>query len=141
MSAYDHLESPAAVQPKNVRFHRDAYGFLLDALHTVISKLSKRRHISGQELAEGVRGLAMERFGPMARTVLEYWGIRSTDDVGEIVFDLVDMGVLVKDPRDRLEDFTDVFDFEEVFDNNYPWTVYPWRVATVCPWTVVTMGD
>lgn len=141
MSAHDHFESPAAVQPKNVRFHRDAYGFLLDALHTVISSLSERRHISGQELVEGVRRLAMERFGPLARTVLEYWGIHSTDDLGEIVFDLVDMGVLVKNPRDRPEDFADVFDFEEVFDHNYPWTVYPWKVATVCPWTVVTTAD
>ena len=87
---------------------------------------------------EGVRRLAMEQFGPLARTVLEYWGIHSTDDLGEIVFDLVDMGVLVKNPRDRPEDFADVFDFEEVFDHNYPWTVYPWKVATVCPWTVVT---
>lgn len=141
MSASDHFETSAAVQVANIRFHRDAYDFLLDALHDVISGLSERRHISGQELAEGVRGLALERFGPMARTVLEYWGIHSTDDLGEMVFDLVEMGILVKHTSDRPEDFADVFDFEEVFDRDYPWTAYPWRVATVCPWTVATTAD
>lgn len=141
MSAYDHFEAPATVRLANVRFHRDAYDFVLDALQGLISGLSERRHISGRELAEAVRGLAMERFGPMARTVLEYWGIHSTEDLGEMVFDLVEMGILVKDPSDRREDFADVFDFEEVFDHNYPWTVYPWKVATVCPWTVVTTAE
>ena len=141
MSASEHFETPATVQLSNARFHRDAYDFILDALHGVISGLSERRHISGQELAEGVRGLAMERFGPMARTVLEYWGIHSTGDLGEIVFDLVEMGILVKHTSDRAEDFADVFDFEEAFDHNYPWSVYPWKVATVCPWTVVSRAD
>ena len=141
MSACDHFETPATVQLANARFHRDAYDFLLDALHGVISGLSERRHISGQELAEGVRGLAMERFGPMARTVLQYWGIHSTGDLGEMVFDLVEMGILVKHTSDRPEDFADVFDFEEAFDHNYPWSVCPCKVAMVCPWTVVTTAD
>ncbi|MDE2793319.1 MAG: hypothetical protein OXL34_00750 [Gemmatimonadota bacterium] len=141
MSAYDHFEAPATVHPMSVRFHRDAYGFLLDALHGVISGLSERRHITGQELAEAVRGLAIERFGPLARTVLGYWGIQSTSDLGEMVFDLVEMGILVKDTSDRREDFADVFDFQEVFDDDYPWTVYPWKVAAVCPWTVATTAE
>ena len=141
MSACDHFDHPAALQLPNLRFHRHAYDFLLDALQAVISGLNERRHISGRELVDGVRSLALERFGPMARTVLEYWGIHSTEDVGEIVFALVDMGILVKHAADRPEDFADVFDFEEVFDHDYPWTVYPWKVATVCPWTVATSVD
>ncbi len=138
MSTCDRFEAPATLQPRDVRFPGEAYDFVLDALHGVISGLKERRHISGRELAEGVRGLALERFGPMARTVLGYWGISSTLDVGEMVFDLVEMGILIKHTSDRPEDFADVFDFEEVFDDEYPWTVYPWKVATVCPWTVVT---
>ena len=55
--------------------------------------------------------------------MLEYWGIHSTDDVGELVFALVDIGVLVKRDEDRREDFEDIFDFEEVFDHEYPWSV------------------
>ena len=141
MSACDPFDHPAALHLPNLRFHRRAYDFLLDALHAVISGLNERRHISGLELADGVRRLALERFGPIARTVLDYWGVRSTEDVGEMVFALVDMGVLVKHADDRPEDFAALFDFEEVFDRDYPWTVYPWKVATVCPWTVARSAD
>jgi uncharacterized repeat protein (TIGR04138 family) len=85
--------------------------------------LEEPRHISGQELADGVRKLALEQYGPMARTVLEHWGIHSTKDLGEIVFTLVDMGLLTKRDEDSQEDFHDVFDFEEVFELDYPWEV------------------
>ena len=138
MSACDDFETLATARPRDARYHPEAYDFLLDALQKVISGLRERRHISGPELAEAVRDLALDRFGPMARTVLRYWGIRSTEDLGEMVFALVDTGMLVKDTTDRLEDFANVFDFEEAFDRDYPWNVYPWKVATVCPWTVFT---
>src|SRR5688500_1685761 len=109
------------LQEKNPRFHGKAYLFLLSALHHVMETLDRPRHISGQELAEGVRELALERYGPMARTVLEHWGIHATEDLGEIVFALVDCGILVKQEDDRKEDFRDVFDFEEAFELEYPW--------------------
>ena len=105
----------------------------------MISGLSERRHISGR-VAEGVPGWHGAG-SDEARTVLGHWGIHSTGDLGEMVFDLVEMGILVKHTGDCPEDFEDVFDFEEVFDHDYPWTVYPWKVATVCPWTVVTTAD
>jgi len=57
----------------------------------------------------------------MARTVLEYWGIRETADVGKMVFALVDCGVLIRQDDDALEDFEEVFDFEDAFERNYPW--------------------
>ena len=75
MNACDPTKVLAELQERNPRFHRRAYIFLIDALHGVIAGMDERRHISGQELVEGVRGLAMQRFGPLARTVLEYWGI------------------------------------------------------------------
>src|SRR5690606_21157480 len=109
------------LRERNTRFHETAYLFVLSALHHVIEQLPAPRHINGGELAEGIRELALERFGPMARTVLEYWGIRTTRDVGELVFALVDCGVLVKEEGDSPEDFDDVFDFEEAFETNYPW--------------------
>jgi uncharacterized repeat protein (TIGR04138 family) len=68
-----------------------------------------------------VRDLALERFGPMARTVLEFWGIESTVDVGGVVFALVDCGLLIKQDGDSVADFEDVFDFAEAFDEEYPW--------------------
>lgn len=109
------------LKERHPRYHETAYLFVLSALHFVLDRLPEPRHISGRELAEGVRDLALERFGPMARTVLEYWGIRATSDLGEVVFALVDCGVLIRQDDDVPEDFEDVFDFEEVFERDYPW--------------------
>jgi len=109
------------LQDRNPRFHRNAYLFLLSALHLVMERLEEPRHISGRELSEGVRDLALVQFGPLARTVLEHWGIHRTEDLGEIVFALVDCRILVKQDGDRQEDFRDVFDFEEAFELDYPW--------------------
>jgi uncharacterized repeat protein (TIGR04138 family) len=106
---------------RNPRFHGKAYLFLLSSLHHAISELEKPRHISGPELAEGARSLALARFGPLARTVLEHWGIHSTEDLGEIVFALVEAGILIAEDHDRPQDFRDLFDFEEAFDRDYPW--------------------
>ena len=106
---------------RNPRFHGKAYLFLLSALHSVMEGLAQPRHISGAELAEGVRNLALRQFGPLARTVLEHWGIHSTEDMGEIVFALVEAGILIKEEEDRIEDFRGIFDFEEAFERNYPW--------------------
>ena len=106
---------------RNPRFQGKAYLFVLSSLHHVLNGLDEPRHITGAELAHGVRSLALERFGPLARTVLEHWGVHSTDDVGEIVFALVDAGVLITQDDDRPEDFLRIFDFEDAFDRNYPW--------------------
>lgn|SRR5512146_224282 len=97
------------------RYAETAYVFVLSALHHVIEQLPEPRHISGPELAEGVRELALMRFGPMARDVLEHWGIRSTADVGQLVFALVEAGILIKQDEDELTDFVGVFDFDEAF--------------------------
>lgn len=109
------------LQDRHPRFHPKAYLFVLQALHRVMASLERPRHISGRELAEGVRALALHRFGPMARTVLEHWGIHATDDLGSVVFALVDLGILIKQQGDSPEDFVGLFDFEEAFDQNYPW--------------------
>ncbi len=105
------------------RYHETAYVFILSALHFVLERLEEPRHISGRELVEGVRDLAIQRFGPMARTVLEHWGIRATSDVGELVFALVEAGILIKQEEDELSDFADVFSFDEAFGKEYPWGV------------------
>ena len=107
------------LRERHPRYHETAYVFILSALHHVIEHLPEPRHISGAELAGGVRDLAIERFGPMARTVLEHWGIQSTSDVGDIVFALIECGVLIKQDDDAKEDFADVFDFDEAFER-YP---------------------
>jgi uncharacterized repeat protein (TIGR04138 family) len=69
----------------------------------------------------GLRELAIRDFGLMARSVLAHWGIHGTEDVGEIVFALVSEGVLVKEDDDAPRDFQNLFDFQEAFEDEYPW--------------------
>ena len=109
------------LQRRNPRFALEAHVFVLCGLHRRLAELDRPRHISGAELAGAVRDLAIDRFGLLARVVLEYWGVHSTEDIGEIVFLLVDHGVLAKQDSDRREDFADIFSFEEVFELEYPW--------------------
>lgn len=79
----------------------------------------ERAHISGPELLEGIRELAIEQFGLLARTVLHCWGIHSTDDFGRMVFELIERGEMRKTDADQLTDFFDVYDFEDAFDRQY----------------------
>jgi uncharacterized repeat protein (TIGR04138 family) len=81
--------------------------------------IDERSHISGRELLEGVRLLAHEQFGLMARTVFHCWGIHSTDDFGRMVFELIERGEMSKTDSDQLSDFFDVFDFAEALDEQY----------------------
>lgn len=103
------------------RYDERAYLFVLAALEFCQQRLEERRHITGQELAEGCRDLALERFGVMSRLVLDHWGIRSTADIGNIVFALVELGMLLSQPNDSREDFEDVFNFDQAFERDYPW--------------------
>lgn len=114
-------ETLGQLQRRNPRYAVEAYLFVLGGLHRRLAELESPRHISGAELAEAVRDLAIDRFGPLARVVLEHWGVHCTEDIGEIVFILVDHGVLAKQDTDRREDFADVFSFEKVFEAEYPW--------------------
>jgi uncharacterized repeat protein (TIGR04138 family) len=72
-------------------------------------------HLTGPELLEGMRAFALEQFGPMAKTVLNSWGVRSCADIGDIVFNLIDQKVFSKTESDRREDFAGIYDFDEVF--------------------------
>ena len=111
----------ARLREKNPRYTDAAYVFLLSSLQHTIERLDEPRHISGRELAEGCRDLAIEQYGPMARTVLEHWGVHSTEDMGDVVYALIDCGVLIRQECDSRQDFENVFDFKEAFERNYPW--------------------
>jgi len=99
------------------RYSREAYRFVQEGLEFTVQRRGRRGHVSGKELLEGIRDLARDRFGLMARTVLNQWGVHATADVGEIVFNLVDAQVMSKQDSDTREDFANVYDFEEVFDH------------------------
>ncbi|HEX2721723.1 MAG TPA: Minf_1886 family protein, partial [Gemmatimonadaceae bacterium] len=103
------------------RYDEQAYLFVLSALEYSQSRLEARRHITAAELAASCRELALERFGLMTRMVLERWGVNTTSDIGEIVFTLVELGFLVKQPGDKREEFAGLYDFEAAFERDYPW--------------------
>jgi uncharacterized repeat protein (TIGR04138 family) len=109
------------IRLRDARFTEHAYLFVLSALEFCQTRMIERRHITGPELASACRDLALERYGVMARLVLEHWGVRSTADLGDIVFTLVDLGLLISQPNDSREDFLDVFDFDQAFERDYPW--------------------
>ena len=105
---------------KDPRYHHKAYLFVQEALDFTAKQLKKPatgedRHVSGKELLGGVRDFALSQFGPMAMTVLQTWGIQRTEDVGEIVFNLVDAGRFGRRETDGREDFADGFDFHTAF--------------------------
>ena len=111
------LESVVGSDP---RYQRDGYIFLRDALdfttkqHKKVKGVSVR-HVSGPELLDGVRQYALKEFGPMVMTVFDSWGIRSCEDIGHMVFNLIGAGVFGKTEQDSIEDFKNVYDFEEAF--------------------------
>jgi uncharacterized repeat protein (TIGR04138 family) len=76
-------------------------------------------HITGQELTAGFRDYASRSFGMLAATVLRSWGIRTTEDIGRIVFELIDRGEMKKTERDQLSDFSHLYDFDEAFVEDY----------------------
>ena len=104
---------------KDTRYPLEAYLFVLEALYFTRKKYKKKRHVTGQELCYGIRELALSRYGPMVKTVLEHWGIKKTIDFGNIVFNMVNEKVLSKTEEDSVEDFKDVYDFDDVFVKQY----------------------
>lgn len=106
------------------RYDERAYLFVLEAIEFLQNRLDVRRHVSGTELAWAVRDLALERFGVMARTVLDCWGVRETADLGRIVYAMIAVELLSAEPGDREEDFHAVYDFERALDDAY---VMSWR--------------
>jgi uncharacterized repeat protein (TIGR04138 family) len=81
--------------------------------------MGEHRHLTGQELSLGIKDYVLQQFGPLARTVLEYWGIKTTFDFGKIVYYLIDAKLMTKTEEDSIDDFKDVYDFDEAFKKNY----------------------
>jgi len=116
------------------RYKFDAYVFVFEALNYAQEELqfgvecrseplqgvedaeeepeTVERHVSGQQLCEAIRKFALTQYGYMAKTVLNSWGLHTTGDFGEIVFNLIRIGQMRKTPDDRREDFDDVYDFD-----------------------------
>jgi len=105
----------AELRRRDGKYNERAYVFVLAALEFAQTRLPARRHLSGVELAWACRDFALEQFGMLAAAVLTHWGVHTTGDFGQIVFMLIDVGLLASQPTDRLEDFERVYEFAEVF--------------------------
>lgn len=133
MQPIDFDEALEKIVRRDLRYDREAYRFVRDALDFTqqlltqnggrssrsprkTTKKNPTNHVSGEELLSGIRDYALQQFGPMVMTVFDEWGIRSTSDFGEIVFNMVDARLLNKTDEDSREDFKDIFNFREVFE-------------------------
>ena len=113
-------EALDSIVASDSRYQRDAYLFLRDALDFTTKQQKKIkgapiRHVAGPELLEGVRNYALREFGPLVVTVFSYWGIQCCEDIGNMVFNLIGAGIFGKTEEDSIEDFKNVYDFEEAF--------------------------
>ena len=111
----------AKLREQDSKYAPAAYHFIRRALDHSLRRLKRDdadrpAHVTGKELLEGFRDLALAEFGPLAKTVLEEWGIAKCAEVGEIVFQLVSMGVLGKNENDKIDDFEELWSFAEAFD-------------------------
>src|ERR1022692_3883522 len=122
------------VAARDPRYAYEAYDFILKALDYTEAMLGRRlaaktadekqdprqgQHVKSQELLEGIRALALREFGLMARTVFRMWGVEATEDFGQIVFNLVEAGLIHKTDEETVDDFKGVFDCEEALERGY----------------------
>jgi uncharacterized repeat protein (TIGR04138 family) len=122
MQDLDFAEIVGLICKEDPRFERNAYDFVRLGLDHTVKELKKKdapgarsRHLCGSELLAGLRVYALDQFGPLAKTVLNSWGVRSCPDFGDIVFNLIEYNVFSKTDSDRREDFGDLYTFEEAF--------------------------
>jgi uncharacterized repeat protein (TIGR04138 family) len=111
------LEVLERLSEKDKRYKLDAYTFVLASLDRSLGKLDKPRHISARELLTGVKEYAQKEYGPMAAAVFAHWGIKEVMDIGHIVFNLINAGLLGKSEEDSLEDFNNAEILRELFDS------------------------
>ncbi len=120
MAKINFAEVVEQICEKDLRFSTDAYHFVQEGLNHTLKSLKRggqhtHRHVSGQELLHGLREFALKEYGPMSKAVLNEWGIKTTDDIGQIVFNLVNASVLGKNDTDSPSDFKNVFTFDDAF--------------------------
>jgi uncharacterized repeat protein (TIGR04138 family) len=128
------LQAMRKLLKEDTRYKYEAYQFIREALqfaqtglqglgHSAVSEeLSGRgrpRHITGQQLCEACRLYAIDQYGYLARMVLESWGVKSTSDFGEIVYNLIRIEQMKKSESDQREDFDNVYSFDGAFEPEF----------------------
>ncbi len=125
------LQAMRKLLREDKRFKIEAYQFIRESLQYAHEHLddigggvessdaSGPRHLTGQQLCEACRRYASEQYGYLAKTVLASWGLHSTSDFGELVYNLIRIQQMRKSDTDRREDFDDVYDFDEAFEPTF----------------------
>ena len=109
------------IRARGGRYNERAYLFLLGTIEFLQSRLEVRRHVTAVELAWACRDFALQQYGLLAPVVLAHWGITRTEDLGRIVYTLVEVGLLVTQPGDHESDFNAVYEFTDAFGESYDW--------------------
>jgi len=115
------------------RYPLDAFHFVRRGLDHTVQTIhdqpdqlpEQQRHVSGQQLLEGIRQFALAEYGWMARLMLQRWNIHRTEDIGRIVFEMVNAGVMQATEHDNIDDFADGFDFDTAFEVEIPVDAVP----------------
>lgn len=107
------------IRERDPRYPVQAYRFVRESLDYTLATQRKRGHVRGQELLDGLRRFAIDQYGPLALTVFHNWNVQRTEDIGEMVFNMVEVGILGKTDEDSKEDFADGFDFQEAFGQGF----------------------
>ena len=115
----------------DARFKVEAYQFIRESLQfahehadlirpaSTTSDADDIRHMTGQELCEACRLYSLEQYGYLAKMVLASWGIHSTSDLGEVVYNLIGIEQMRKSESDQKEDFENAFSFEDGFEPQF----------------------
>lgn len=119
----------AEIVRRDRRYAYEAYEFIFEALSHTQQRVGRQprdgeligeeHHVSGREIVEGAVDLARREFGMLARTVFRQWGIDRSDDLGEIVFNLIDANLLSKTERDRRTDFEGICEMDHALTDGY----------------------
>lgn len=119
MGAAEFWEVVERIREADGRYGRDAYAFVMDGLDYTVRMKEERRHVTGGELLDGLCAFARGRYGMMAYDVVRSWGIQSGSDIGEIVFQLIDAGILSRREEDSREDFDTPLDLKQALEDSY----------------------
>ena len=113
-------KTPEEIAKEDCRYNAQAIRFVYEGLgYTAKEVATKPTHVSGQTLCEGLRKLALEKWGRLAMLVLNTWQVKTTRDFGEIVYLMIKHEWMSAQPTDSIDDFNDVYDFKTVFKDQF----------------------
>lgn len=97
---------------KDGRYASSVYAVLMDVFDYL---KTKSKNVTAAAIMEEFRATVLDEFGPLSYHVLDEWGVRRCEDLGEMMFNLADSGRLIRTEEDTKECFVGGYDFREAF--------------------------